>query len=996
MKRIVIILCIALMSIACFPLKAQTSDNNPESNKENTKDSKKKKQKKERTLALWGHVKNSFTKVGIPNTLITLMDADSTVIDTFRVRTYGGNTYKLGTNYRYMIPAVPQKYIILAQHPEYRDCYVNFEIKHVARNTYFDAPHHLMLRKEPGADLEQMLDQVEVKASKVKIAYKGDTVVYNADAFNVPNGSMLDELIRQLPGVELKDNGEILVNGRKVDYLTLNGKDFFKGKNKVMLDNLPYYTVENIEVYDKRTERSEYLGRDTEQKEYVMDVKLKKEYSEGYIANAEVGGGTEERYQMRGFGLRYTDNSRLSVYVNKNNINENRRPGSNGEWTPSNSPEGTTDQLTGGITLNIDDKEKRYSNNLQAEFGRQKSMNESRSATEYFQSNGANTFQRNITKSKGDYIAGGIYNKFTLRKPILFTQTTSLVYNDIEYNQQERQATFDSDPAKYGNTVDLLDSIFSSTLPAGLQSISVNRLNSKGLSRQHLFRLQFHNQLTKKFAWGDDIWFRFNLNHSTQSSRNFTQRRYDFFRNNTPAEDMNRYTQNPTKKYDYEAKTEYTLHWLNNWNLAINCGFHQSYTGSASNHYLLNKLEGWDTGNGHMLGTYPSTRDSMLMAIDAQNTFHYTFLERDKFVGIRPHFNREWDDKYLYLCLDSWVTFKDQRMNYHSKQLNDRIKRDYTFLSSYLMLQYTTHKGDRRYHLYLQTFRYAPDILNTTNTYFDTDPLATTSGNPNLKSRGHHHFEMSYQIRKKEKEQNLSFNLYANVNENSFTNTYTYNATTGAYHYRPENVNGNWDASARVNFNRAIDKKRYWRWNTSTNVNYIHSVDLEGVVINDAADTHRYKRSTVNSTIVSENLGLTYQQGKLTLGANGQINWRNSHSDQENIETMNVFDFNYGLTCQYELPWQIHLGTDLKMFSRRGYSEPSMNTNDLVWNATLSRTFLKGRLTTRFTGFDLLGQLSRTFYSINAQMRNERWLSTITSYGMIHIAYKFNMQPPKR
>lgn len=119
-----------------------------------------------------------------------------------------------------------------------------------------------------------------MKATKIKMVYRGDTIVYNADAFNLPQGSMLETLIRQLPGVELKDNGEILVNGRKVDNLTLNGKDFFKGNNKVMLENLPYYTVKNVRVYNKRTERSEWLGRDVEQKEYTMDITMKREYAQ--------------------------------------------------------------------------------------------------------------------------------------------------------------------------------------------------------------------------------------------------------------------------------------------------------------------------------------------------------------------------------------------------------------------------------------------------------------------------------------------------------------------------------------------------------------------------------------------------------------------------------------------------------------------------------------------------------------------------------------------
>ena len=108
--------------------------------------------------------------------------------------------------------------------------------------------------------------------TKVKLAYRGDTLVFNASAFNVPDGSMLDALIRQMPGAEMKSNGDIYVNGKKIDYLLLNGKDFFKGKNQVMLDNLPYYTVKELKVYDRSSEKSRLMGKEMEKKFYVLNM----------------------------------------------------------------------------------------------------------------------------------------------------------------------------------------------------------------------------------------------------------------------------------------------------------------------------------------------------------------------------------------------------------------------------------------------------------------------------------------------------------------------------------------------------------------------------------------------------------------------------------------------------------------------------------------------------------------------------------------------------
>ena len=306
-----------------------------------------------RTVALWGHVKDAFTYVGIPDVFITLMRADSTVVDTMHVACANPGTPQMDSYYKFDVPAAPQRFIIKAEHPDYRTTYVDFRLRRIGRNTYVDAPHHEMRRKPYDPFSDRALDEVVVKATKIRVAYKGDTLVYNADAFNLPEGSMLDELIRQMPGVELKQNGEIYVNGRKVDYLTLNGTDFFKGDNRKMLDNLPSYTVQQVKVYHKDTERSAFLGYRVDPQEYVMDVRLKREYNSGYMANASLGGGTDSRYKGQAFGMRYSDRSRVSLFGSANNTNAvYGRPGENGEWPEESMKNGEfVAQSAGGILL---------------------------------------------------------------------------------------------------------------------------------------------------------------------------------------------------------------------------------------------------------------------------------------------------------------------------------------------------------------------------------------------------------------------------------------------------------------------------------------------------------------------------------------------------------------------------------------------------------------------------------------------------------------------
>ena len=286
------------------------------------------------SLYVLGTVADGFTKAAVPNAFVTLMRQDSTVVDTLRVTESHSYTYGVGkgvatTQYYFKMSRQPADYIIKVEHPNYETICTPYSQKRVSRRLQYTHIPTIYLKKTAKAHHFEggSLGEVVVKATKVKMVWKGDTLVYNADAFNVPEGSMLDGLIKQLPGVELTEEGEIFVHGKKIDNLTLNGADFFKGKNKVMLDNLPYFTVKNIQVYNKQTEENRFLGiTDEDKKEYTMDVVLKREYSIGGSANVEAGGGPSDgsdwRYKLKAFGMRFSDRTRAVLFGGMNNINE--------------------------------------------------------------------------------------------------------------------------------------------------------------------------------------------------------------------------------------------------------------------------------------------------------------------------------------------------------------------------------------------------------------------------------------------------------------------------------------------------------------------------------------------------------------------------------------------------------------------------------------------------------------------------------------------------
>ncbi len=144
-------------------------------------------------------------------------------------------------------------------------------------------------------------------------------------------------------------------------------------------------------------------------------------------------------------------------------------------------------------------------------------------------------------------------------------------------------------------------------------------------------------------------------------------------------------------------------------------------------------------------------------------------------------------------------------------------------------------------------------------------------------------------------------------------------------------------------------------------------------------------------------MGYSYKVGSSSnVGLKGNFAWYNTNSDRTDFNRINAFNFNYGAIATLQLPWHLQLATDLTMFSRRGYEGSSMNTDNLIWNARLSYTMLKGRLTWMLDGFDLLGQLDNVTRVVNAQGRTETYTNVLPRYAMLHVVYRFNKQPKKK
>ncbi|MDE5734797.1 MAG: hypothetical protein K2H83_06610, partial [Duncaniella sp.] len=252
-----------------------------------------------RDLYLSGRVKDAITNTDLTDAYALLYDSIGNVRDS--IKCDRGSRYINGeliamAYYGFPVERKDSTYVFDIVCDGYETATITYTVSNVSKREEFRNIPITLMKRAP-----IKLGEVTVKASKIKFYNKGDTLVYNADAFQLAEGSMLDGLISQLPGVELNDDGQIKVNGEFVESLLLNGKQFLDGNNQLMLENIAAYTVKNVEVYRGQTDKEKWENDSTKEKHLTMDVKLKREYMIGWIVNAQGGIGTKDRYTGRLF-----------------------------------------------------------------------------------------------------------------------------------------------------------------------------------------------------------------------------------------------------------------------------------------------------------------------------------------------------------------------------------------------------------------------------------------------------------------------------------------------------------------------------------------------------------------------------------------------------------------------------------------------------------------------------------------------------------------------
>ncbi len=344
----------------------------------------------------------------------------------------------------------------------------------------------------------------------------------------------------------------------------------------------------------------------------------------------------------------------------------------------------------------------------------------------------------------------------------------------------------------------------------------------------------------------------------------------------------------------------------------------------------------------------------------------------------------ESDAEFLDLYLH--FTPMHERLNYQRGPLDTLVTRN-TFRFCPELRIYLFAKKDRHRPALIRLYQIVNNtpLVSLLSYRDDANPLVVRLGNPNLKSYTlQSTFEAEYKDIRSARHNFYVSGFYGYLH-NKVLEAVSFNPATGVYTYRPENVHGTYDIRLKGGLFYTLDKNKYWTAEANLDVLFTHWLDHAML----AGDTES-QLNAVNSLTQHHNAYIQYNKGT------GDIRWRHSEGKMYDFETLNAFDYRYGLSARYTLPrLNTTLSADGNMYSRRGYGSSELNTDDFVLNASISQPFLKGKLIARIEAFDLLHQLSNTQYSVNAQGRTETWYRSLPHYVMAHLVYHWNRNPKK-
>ena len=902
---------------------------------------------------LTGKVIDSETGEALIASTVRVMSTDTT-------RMIAGNaTTKDGA---FTIKSVKDgNYILKVSYVGYRDFFRSINVQRKANKGNISIGTILM--KQNSIQLNQAVVTGELKEMEVK----DDTLIFNADAFKVPEGSVLEDLIKKLPGVTIED-GTIKVNGKTVRRILVGGKEFFGNDQNMSMKNLPAEIVDKVKTYDKQSDFSRITGIDDGEEETVLDLTIKKGFQQGWFGNIDAGYGTEKLYSGRLMLNRFSDTMQGNVLGSQNNT------GNNGNATAR--------QIGGRLVFDTDKIE--FGGNFR--FNYNKSHSYTKSSNQNFVRAASYSNSLNSSRNRNNNFNSDFRIEWRIDSLTTLQFQPSISTGKTKSSSGSSSATFNDDP--YQNNVK--DPLSQHDLIS--DDIKVNFNESSNWSDGDNYNLSGNLLLNRRLGggpWfgpsavtgsnGRNVSIRANGTLSENKNKNYNWSNVTYYQQNGREDLTFRLRNTPSDNKNYSVGLTYSEPILRNLIAQANYNYQYSKRHSDGQTYDFAEddekgQEIWDYYERY--GSLPPYYQDFL----SDSLSRYTD-------NINKTHNLEFSLRYITSLLNIStgvrVEAQNQKMAYQYQGLDTIASRNISRVSPTLNArlrfsrQHTlrfTYRGNTR----------QPEMTDLFTLTDKSNPLNIREGNPNLKPSFTHNFNLDYNNYFQATQQSINSSFSYGTTRNSIAQRTEYNEVTGGQCSRPENINGNWNINGTIGFNTPL----FWSklsMNASTDISFNNRVSYL------YQNQKTFKNNTKDMS-VRERLSITLRLSNFDIRANGNFNYNKTKNLMVATGNQNTYNFNYGLSSTGNFNNGFGFSTDINMSSRRGYSSANMNTNELIWNAQISYRFLYRKMATiSIEARDILNRRSNISRNISAESRSDRETNAIYSYVMAHFIWRFNL-----
>ena len=792
------------------------------------------------------------------------------------------------------------------------------------------------------------LGEAVVIGKAPEVTVRNDTVEYNADSYKVTEGSVLEDLLKKMPGVEVDSEGKITVNGKEVKKVMVDGKEFFSDDPKVASKNLPAKMIDKLQVLDKKSDMAQMTGFDDGEEETVINLTVKPGMKQGWFGNAYGGYGSKDRYEGNAMVNRFVNNDQITFMGGANNTNNmgfsdlastmfSGMGGGGGRRGGFGAGSGITSSGNAGLNFSKEFKPDKLTLGGNTRYSHSDNDARSKSDRQNILPGDSSSYDNSEAMSRTKSDNFGV--DFRLEwKPDTMTQ---LIFRPSFSFSHSMNDNF-SDATTLDNERDTVNTNKSSNYSESNgynlnASIDFSRkLNNKG----RVFSATLSGGNSDSYSDGmnrSDIVY-FNQTDALKNSIIDQRSRYD------------------NKGFNYRAYVS----WVEP--IGHNNFIQATYSISQRKQEALKNV-------------YNQDADGIYNVLDSAYSQSY----RNNFISQRASLSfKSQRAKFNYtigLNLDPSYSSSE---NFVGDTTLSKITRKVVNLSPMAQFNYMFDKRTNLRIMY--NGRTSQPSMTQLQPVADiSDPTNITIGNPDLNPRYTNNVFIRFQQFTPEKQR--AFMIMANGSYiiNDIVSYTSYNQETGVKTTTYKNVNGNYSGNVRMMLNTPLKNKKF-SINSMTMASFANSNGY----INEEKNTNR-------NLILSERGGIDFRSSYLDLGVNGNIRYNATSNSLQKENNQNTFNYGAGGYTTIYLPLNFKIERDVNWSTNSGYGD-GFKQNEVLWNASASKSFLKNNQgTLRFKIYDILQQRSNISRSITASYIQDSEYNTLGSYFMVHFIYRFSI-----